>query len=118
MDQALAAEELERPIDRRRCHAPRTFGKLIEDLIGADRRVAAPDQLQHLRAQFRQTCAATGAQIVRLADRGVDAMAMIVRLGDKRVGSFNGRHRRDLPAERAPVERPPQEIARAVWPGQ
>ena len=118
MDQPLTAEELERPIDRRRCHAPTTFGKLTEDLVGADWRVAAPDQLQDLATQFRQTCATTGAQIVCLADRGVDAMAMIVRLGDKRVGSFNGRHRRDLSAERAPVERPPQEIARAVWPGQ
>ena len=51
VDQPLAAQEVESPIDRRRRHAARVSAKLLEELVGADWRVAAPDQLQDLRAQ-------------------------------------------------------------------
>ena len=117
VDQTFAAEKLQRPIDRGRRHAPAVLGQLIEDLIGADRRMAAPDQLEYPASQLGQARTAAGAQIVRLADRGMNATAMVVWLGDEGIGGPDGRHRRGLAVEGPAVERR-QEIARASWPGQ
>ena len=50
VDQAVLHQEIEGAVDRRRRRAAAVALQLLEQLIGADRRMAAPDQLQHAAA--------------------------------------------------------------------
>src|SRR6218665_2543810 len=55
MNQLLLQQEVQRAVHRRRCRLVPFGRELIEQLIGAQRTVAVPDQLQHTPAQGRQT---------------------------------------------------------------
>ena len=120
MDQTLAAEELQRPIDRRRCHAAAAVRRAGP---GSGRRRSA----QWLRQTSSSTWRAAPSDVRRArAHRscawltaGVDAMADD-RAARRRngAGGFNGRHRRDLISPSVLRSSAAQENARAVWPGQ
>ena len=79
VDQPFAAEEFQRAVDRRRRHAPPARRQLVEDLVGADRRVAAPDQLQDPLAQLGEPGPSAGAQVLGAAHGRADAAMVVVR---------------------------------------
>ena len=61
VDEALRDEELEGAVDGRRLRADAGLAQGIEDLIGADRLVAAPDELEHAASNLGQVGAAAAA---------------------------------------------------------
>ena len=82
MHQALRHQEVERAIDRRGLGRAVLAAQLRQQIVGLDRRVALPDQLEHAAAQAGQPGAAAGAQLARPIQSGIDAGAMIV-IGDQ-----------------------------------
>ena len=81
MDEAVRDQEVERAIDRRRLGRAAGAAELVQQIVGLDRRVALPDQLEHPAAQRGEPRAAPRAQGRRLAQRIVDAARMVVIAG-------------------------------------
>ncbi len=93
VDQAVLHQEIERAIDGRRRRAAAVALQLLEQLVGADGRVAAPDQLQHAAADVGQPGAPAAAQCRGAVERLADAVPMIVRLAAERArGSCGASH--------------------------
>jgi hypothetical protein len=78
VDQALLDEELERAIDRGRLGAAAVGAQGLQELKGADRGMALPDQFQHPPADIGQPRAALTAQRLRRTQRLGDAMLVIM----------------------------------------
>src|SRR5262249_4137889 len=84
MDEALFKQEIERALDRRRGGAAAVALQGLEQRIGPDGRMAAPDEFQHASADVGEPGPALFAQHRRAVESIVDAVLMIVRLGAKR----------------------------------
>ena len=83
VDKAMLFKEFERAIDSRwRSLAP-GFIECIENCIGTDRLVAAPDQFQDAPTRFRQSQPLAGAQLRRNCDRIIDAALMVVAVAEE-----------------------------------
>src|SRR3546814_20900423 len=67
-----------------------------EDVVGAERPVALPDQLQHTLAQGGQAYALARAEAVGFGQRVADAMVMVVgrtgQRGDRKSTRLNSSH--------------------------
>ena len=92
MHQALRHQEVERAVDRRRLGRAVLAAEFGEQIVGLDRRVALPDELEHAATQAGQTRAAAGAQLARPIQSGVDACAVVV-IGDQPAPPCHGSFR-------------------------
>ena len=80
-------QELERPVDGRRLRAHAGEPQRVEDLVGADRCMSAPDQLQHPPSDIRQLRAALLAKRGCPVQRIGDAMLMVVGFAAELAGA-------------------------------
>lgn len=78
MDQFLLEQEFESAVNRGRRRLVAFGRELVEDLVGAQRAMTVPDQLQHAPAQWRQTGATLGAEAVGRGQGVVHAVAVIM----------------------------------------
>src|SRR5690606_20989692 len=79
MDQAVLQQEIQRPVHRgRRSAAAILLAQYGQDVIGAQRLVALPDQLQHALAQCGEAHALARAERIGLGQRAADAMVVVV----------------------------------------
>lgn len=85
VDQAVFEQELQGAVDCRWRTVEPLCAHLFEQCVGADRLMAAPDQLQHPLALFSQTAIALGADARCLRHGGCDAAAVVMR-GEAVVG--------------------------------
>ncbi len=82
--QAVFQEEIQRPVDGgRRGTAAVFLAQHAEDVVGAQRPVALPDQLQHTLAQGSQAQPLLQAELLGLLKRVADTMAMVMRLASQ-----------------------------------
>lgn len=81
-------KEVQRAVHRWRRRAPAIlFAEHRQDVVGAQRFVALPYQLQHPAAQRRQAQPLTGAQGIGFSQGAVHAMGMVMRtVGQRRNG--------------------------------
>ncbi len=84
MDQTVFEQELQGPVDGRRCGASAFALQHVENVVGAHRLVAAPYQFQYPLTQLRQSDATPGTDFPRLQDRDLDALVMVMRYFRKR----------------------------------
>ena len=78
MDQALGEQEIQRPVNGRRRWPPAVTCQLLEDLVGAARTMAAPDQFEYPAPSWGQAQSLLSAVALGAVERLPDAMAMIV----------------------------------------
>ncbi len=78
VNEPLAHQEVEGPIDGRRRHAPTLGGKTLEDVVSADRGVAIEDELEDAPAQLGQPDTPLGADRGRPIQRVAHAEGVIV----------------------------------------
>jgi len=92
MHQPRLHQELEGAIHRGRRGLVALLGELGQDLVGADRLVGAPDDLQHALADRREVEPAARADLDRRGHGPVDAGAVVVLPGLTRSGLGHGRY--------------------------
>ena len=63
VNETLLQEEVERPVNRRRRRRPAAAAKASQNLIGADRLMASPDEFENAPSRFRQRQPAPGAEL-------------------------------------------------------
>src|SRR5690606_12049294 len=91
--ETLAREELERAVHRGRRRVAPLLPEHREDVVGLDRLVAAPHELEYPPAQFREAQATLGAGFLRPRERPLEAAIMrMPRLG-KRGNDLPAGHR-------------------------
>ena len=78
VDQALLHQELQRAVDGGRLRRAGPVAEGRQQVVGLDRAVAAPDQLQHPAAQRGEPGAAPAAQVFGAGERVLDAALMLV----------------------------------------
>src|SRR5258708_7643551 len=89
VDEPALEQEVQRPIDGRRGGVAAVLLQAVEDGVGADRPMAAPDQLQHPATDRGQPLAGLAADALGGVEGGGDAMVVVVaRFGKNRV--FHG----------------------------
>lgn len=86
VDQAHAQEEFQAAIDRRRSRGMTFLAQGFQQVVGADRRVGAQDQLQHPPAERGQPLAPGDADLFRRRKAIGDAGLMIMILQDGKQG--------------------------------
>jgi hypothetical protein len=84
VDKAMSFQEFKRAIDGRWCGLPPAFIEGIENRVGADRLMTAPDQFQDAPPRFRQSQSLAGAYLRRNCDRIINAALMVVAASEKR----------------------------------
>ena len=78
MHEAGIDQELERAIDGGRCRLVALLGELGEDVVGADRLVGSPDDLEYAATDRREVQAAARTHLGSVAYRFFDTGAVIV----------------------------------------
>ncbi len=78
VDQLMIAQEIQRPVDGGGRYPVAFATQPVENVVGADRTMAGPDQLQHPAAQRRQTQTFRAAFALRRVERIRDAGDVIV----------------------------------------
>src|SRR5258707_6467671 len=78
MDEAVLDQEFERAIDGGRRGARMRAAQRLEEGIGADRLVPAPDQPQHVAPQLGPARTPLLAELRRAVERAVDAAVVVV----------------------------------------
>src|SRR5712692_5615275 len=99
MDEAVLDQEFERAIDGGRRGARMRAAQRLEEGVGADRLVPAPDQPQHVAPQLGQARTALLAELRGAVERAVDAAVVVVTRGlegarCRRAGAGHGMPRR------------------------
>src|SRR5262245_18937149 len=78
VDQTVRDQKVQCAVNRGRCHATALTPEALENRIGADRLVAAPDQLQHAPSPFGEPRAAPRAKPLSRGERGRRAISVVV----------------------------------------
>ena len=81
MHQVRIDQEFQRPVDGWRCDPLAIVAEGGEDIVGAHRLVAVPDQFQYAPASLRQPEALVAAHLVRSIQGAPDTFSMIVGPG-------------------------------------
>lgn len=83
MDEALLHQEVEGAVNRRRRRAALSVLEIAENVVGAYRRVTAPDEFEDLPTQIRQPRAAALAQDGGAVERVVNAGGVVMAVAMK-----------------------------------
>ena len=93
-------KKLECAIDRRRCRPVSVLVQPVENVVSADRFVAAPDQAKNVLSMGRKPEAPLAANAIRVSHRLLDTIVVVMFAGLNSFGSHRIRHCRNRHLER------------------